>query len=256
MKTWAAIADDFNDGLVLGNGASIAFDQRFSYGSLRETAQETDLISENVNKVFAHLETDDFEFVLRMLWHASMINQALDIPDSRTTEAYESVREALIKVVGAIHVSYEDVVIDRLPAAAGFMSRFSTVASLNYDLLVYWALMHDNADGTIRFKDCFVNGRFDSDCYRFREPLGENPTPTLIFYPHGNLALAADVHGVETKLQATDNANLLATIFAQWRSGDMAPVFVSEGLPQQKMASIRRSPYLSTVYEDILPDLG
>jgi hypothetical protein len=98
------------------------------------------MITADVQRVFDHLDTADFELVLRMLWHASRINQALEIPDDRTTQAYVSVRDALIGVVHATHVSH-DAVRPRLPAAAAFMSRFSTVLSLSYDLLVYWAIL-------------------------------------------------------------------------------------------------------------------
>ena len=39
-------------------------------------------------------------------------------------------------------------------------------------------------------------------------------------------------------------------------STDLHTRFVSEGTAQQKLASIRRSHYLSFVYDHILPDLG
>lgn len=255
VYTWAAIENDFDHGLILGNGASIAFDQRFAYHSLKDSAQDLELISADVQRVFEHLETADFELVLRMLWHASKINQALEVADVRTTQAYESVRDALIEVVRAIHVSHEEV-HDRLAAAATFMSRFSTVISLSYDVLVYWAILAGNEDAPNRFKDCFVNGEFQQDWQRFRKPYGVNRRATLVVYPHGNLALAADLPGGEFKIRTAPGAGLLDTVFDRWRAGETTPVFVSEGTSEQKRAAIRRSPYLSTVYEEVLPDLG
>lgn len=254
MQAWADIEHRYTDGLVLGNGASMAFDGRFGYASLLDSAQQAGLVDANVNKVFQHLKTADFELVLRMLWHASMINEALGVEDDRTTKAYEAVRDSLITVVGMIHVPYDEVA-GRLLEAARFMRRFSTVASLNYDLLVYWAMMAGMADGLVHFKDCFNAGPLDDDWERFRYPLPGQPVPTLVFYPHGNLVLASDTWGSERKIHAAD-ADLLAAIFARWESGEMAPVFVSEGTPEQKMASIRRSAYLSTVYDRVLPRLG
>jgi uncharacterized protein DUF4917 len=123
---WKGIEADFSHGLILGNGASIAFDSRFAYQSLKAKATELGLITADVQRVFGHLHTSDFELVLRMLWHASKINQALEIPDVRTTQAYEAVRDGLIEVVRAIHVPYDEV-RDHLARAATFMSRFSTV---------------------------------------------------------------------------------------------------------------------------------
>src|SRR6266852_59406 len=98
---WKAIEADFDYGLILGNGASIAFDPRFAYYSLKDKATDQGVITADVQRVFDHLHTADFELVLRMLWHASKINLALEIPDVRTTQAYEAVRDALIEVVRA-----------------------------------------------------------------------------------------------------------------------------------------------------------
>ena len=81
---WKALQADFGHGLILGNGASIAFDPRFEYQSLKDRATELSLFTADVKLVFDHLQTDDFELVLRMLWHASRINEALKIADVRT----------------------------------------------------------------------------------------------------------------------------------------------------------------------------
>ncbi len=250
---WKAIESSFSSGLVLGNGSSIAFDRRFAYGSLKGLAVEEGLITADVDKVFRHLDSDDFELVMRMLWHASQINQALEVEDPRTSAAYSSVRDALIAVVQAVHVPY-GAVSDRLPLAADFMSRFSTVVSLSYDLLVYWAILSANDERANRFKDCFIRGQFNQDWQWLRQPYRSNWASTLVFYPHGNLALAATLSGAEFKIQV-DGGALLETVFDRWRE-DATPLFVSEGTSEQKRAAIRRSPYLSAVYDEVLPELG
>ncbi len=252
---WSALEADFNEGLILGNGASIAFDGRFAYGSLKDEAAAGGLIAADVGLVFEHLGTSDFELVMRMLWHASQINQALVIPDARTTAAYESVRDALIAVIRAVHVPYAEVQ-DRLAAAAAFMGRFSTVASLSYDLLVYWAVLVANETAPNRIKDCFLSGDFQRDWSWMRRPFQGNTKTTLVFYPHGSLALASDIAGKETKIQADDGADLLLTIFDRWRNGDAMPLFVSEGTSPQKQSAIDRSRYLSAVHREVLPTLG
>jgi len=40
LKNWSDIANEFQDTLVLGNGASISIDQRFDYRSLLQKARE------------------------------------------------------------------------------------------------------------------------------------------------------------------------------------------------------------------------
>jgi len=256
MDKWVEIADNFSDGLVLGNGASIAFDKGFGYTTLLERAGQAKLIRPDVRRVFEHFDTVDFELVLRMLWHANQINQALSITEPRTAGAYRNVREALVGVVRDIHAGYDEVA-DRLLPTATFMSRFKTVASLNYDVLVYWAMLVGNeADQVHAFKDCFVDSghRFRHDWVSMRENISPATSSTIVAYPHGNLALAVDIFGDECKLVA-DHGALLDKIFEEWASDQYTPVFVCEGTSEQKLAAIRRSPYLFTVYDEILPSM-
>jgi phosphoheptose isomerase len=49
---------------------------------------------------------------------------------------------------------------------------------------------------------------------------------------------------------------LLDTITRRWSFWHHVPVFVSEGTSHQKVAAIRRSHYLTNVYEKALPALG
>ena len=78
----------------------------------------------------------------------------------------------------------------------------------------------------------------------------------MVFYPHGSLAVARDYLGDETKLAVGAGGDLLDTITRRWVSGRYVPVFVSEGTSQQKVAAIRRSHYLTNVYEEVLSALG
>lgn len=79
-----------------------------------------------------------------------------------------------------------------------------------------------------------------------------------MFYPHGSISVARDYIGDETKIAVSTDAtgNLLETITRKWLSGHYVSVFVSEGASQQKVAAIRRSHYLTNVYEEVLPALG
>jgi hypothetical protein len=197
--------------LVLGNGASIAAHNAFNYQSLRIKAKDDRRLTPNVSKIFEHLKTDDFELVLKMLWHTSRINQALEIDNSIPDAAYSKIKEALIETVRAAHVSYEDIQ-HLLKPMSKFMSRFETVVSLNYDLLVYWAIMAGNEekDGH-QFKDCFVNEQqFRYDGWQeLRKPLESYNNSTLVFYPHGNLCLETDDTNSDRKIQRQKYNNLL-----------------------------------------------
>lgn len=254
IEDWSTIADDFSEGLVLGNGASIALDKRFAYQSLLEEAKNRQFIKQDVQSIFDHLHTKDFEYVLRMLRYTSRINRALKIEDAKTQKAYQILRTALLRTVHYVHPDHAEI-SNHLPQIAKFMKRFETVVSLNYDLLVYWTMLCGNNIHKNQFKDCFIDGEFDSNWERYRKPYGNTAHSTLVFYPHGNLALATDLNGRETKLTAS-SSDLLKTVTSEWESKEYTPLFVSEGTSKQKVATINRSYYLKTVHDLVLPKLG
>src|SRR3990172_1077555 len=237
---WQRIATRYTGrsaALILGNGASIAVDPRFDYASLLKEAQKNDLISENLKKIFRHLRTKDFELVLRMLWHSSRINKSLSINENKTLQAYRNLRNALINTIRQIHPAHEDV-SDRLLNIAEFMKQFATIISLNYDFIVYWTMLMANHQwNKTWFKDCFISGIFDYDWQRYKKPIGDAESATLVFYPHGNVSLAIDKYGEEIKLARDEDESwdLLETIFNQWKSDKFIPLFVSEGTSKQKL---------------------
>ncbi|MBV6690055.1 DUF4917 family protein [Xanthomonas euvesicatoria pv. physalidis] len=252
IQQWLDIASDFRGTLMLGNGASIAVSPKFSYGSLLGHARSSKLLADDVERLFHFFKTTDFELVLRIVWQASNVNQSLEIADSRTHEAYVGVRDCLIQSVQSIHPEF-DQVRGHLPAIYQFLKHFDTVASLNYDLIVYWASMYGyQQDDQHAIKDCFGGGGlFQDDWRRLRTPIGQQRSTTLLFYPHGNLALCRDRVEQEFKMYRND-ADLLQSILTYWRSEQVVPLFVSEGISEKKVTAIKNSYYLSTVYREVL----
>jgi hypothetical protein len=254
IHQWSELEPDFTHGIILGNGASRSVSSTFSYSSLYDWASKKNLFTPNVTKVFKHLNTKDFELVLRILWHASHVNQALRVEEKVTDNVYKQVRSALVKAVRDTHVTY-DIAKPFLCRIGEFLKKFSTVVSLNYDLIVYWTMLASNQEHGQWFKDCFLDGEFITDWKKLRHPYGKARGSTLVFYPHGSLALVSDLNGLETKIQTNDSSTLLETVVAKWESGKYSPVFVSEGTSKQKVAAIARSSYLNTVYQSVIPSL-
>ncbi|MFT9161630.1 MAG: DUF4917 family protein [Acetobacter sp.] len=254
IYSWPDISSKYYGGtIILGNGSSVAVSPCFGYSSLLENAQEKCLLTEDVYRLFNFFSTYDFELILRLVWQASNINNALSIPDNRTHNAYLNVRESLIKAVRDVHPEYITI-INQLPSMYKFLKSFNTVFSLNYDLLVYWTITYGfNIDDGHRFKDCFLNGGvFHDDWKKFYEPYNYHErSNTLVFYPHGNLALCRNLIEQEIKIHARDSS-LLESILNNWRTEQYVPLFVSEGTMEQKITSIQSSYYLSTVYREIL----
>jgi len=256
IYSWLDIAKYYsNGGLILGNGASMALDaEHFSYKSILDKARNLGHITPALTEVFKLLDTSDFEHVLQGLWQTKYINEALGVSNPKITEAYNDIKYALIETVRSIHenVPY-DTVLEPLKVASDFMSQFKTVLSLNYDVLAYWSILIGNDQLGKHFSDCFVDKKFQHNWENFRNYYG-----TLIFYPHGNLILGRDLDGVEYKIHTEDTEmrrKLVAAIIQIWDSGKLAPVFVSEGYSEKKLVTIDRSPYLSTVYRQIIPKI-
>jgi hypothetical protein len=253
IDAWASLRDANWQTLLLGNGASIAIHNEFAYPTLHSVADAKGLLATTA-PIFAKLGTTDFEHVLLACWYAEHVNVALGTPSADISAAYAEVRTALIQAVHSVHPVHADVAAD-LQRAGTFASSFPTVVSLNYDLTLYWAMLLFNAANGSWFKDAFHHGEFQTDWGYLRRPLPPATGATLVFYPHGSLSVARDYIGDETKI-AVAAGDLLETITHRWSSGHYVPVFVSEGTSKEKVASIRRSHYLTNVYEEVLPELG
>ena len=253
IDVWASLRDANWQTLMLGNGASIAIHNEFAYPTLHSVADAKGLLATTA-PIFAKLGTTDFEHVLLACWYAEHVNVALGTPSADISAAYAEVRTALIQAVHSVHPVHADVAAD-LQRAGTFASSFPTVVSLNYDLTLYWAMLLFNAANGSWFKDAFHHGEFQTNWGYLRRPLPPATGATLVFYPHGSLSVARDYIGDETKI-AVAAGDLLETITHRWSSGHYVPVFVSEGTSKEKVASIRRSHYLTNVYEEVLPELG
>ncbi len=257
LHNWQDIADEFDEALLIGNGASIAVHAGFAYASLLEESRRLGLITPSVDGVFQEFATSDFEYILNVVWHANQVNRALSVREYITKRVYNATRNTLIGVVRAIH-PVQNTVLPTLQRAAPFLRHFSIIVSLNYDLLLYWAILLANADRpSITFKDCFIDGRFDYDWERYQEPIGHQTKSIPVFYAHGNLTLATNQVGEELKvISGASGQYLLSRIVQMWRSRELAPLFISEGTSEQKLAAIRRSRYLGRVFDSVLPLVG
>ena len=257
IYNWADISENFNDSILIGNGASISIDEGFAYGSLRQHAIDNGLMIDDVQRLFEFFETDDFELILRLVWQASKVNTALRIADGSTRNAYQHVRDCLIRAVRSIHPEYHDVE-DQFPTIAAFLQPYKTILSLNYDLTLYWIIMFSNREfNGHRFKDCILHGEFDEDWQRFRDSINQFDRETsLVFYPHGSLVFARNIVEYELKLMSRAGNDLLRSILDGWESEVYIPLFVSEGTSKQKISAIHNSHYLNTIYREVLPSLS
>ena len=248
-----------NATLILGNGASMAVSSSFSYTNLFGKACNDSILNQTSKNLFETLQTTDFELVMNKLRQAYIINEVLQLDsDNVALHTYDNIRQSLIKTIKEIHVQYADAIF-QIDNIRKFLEKFKTVISLNYDLLIYWAIMASNDRKPYKMKDCFTNHidgnlGFEYDIEKLREPYNGGPDPTLVFYPHGNLILASNENNDELKIRINNNTNLFDAIGEKWKQ-KYVPLFVSEGSSEQKLKAIRRSTYLNFVYENVLSRL-
>ncbi len=181
--------------------------------------RDKSLFDDDVSKLFAKFETDDFEKVLRFVWHAKLVNKFLDVNDTATDKAYENIKQALISVVKEVHCLHclHCDIADELPRLYRFTKQFRTIVSLNYDLILYWVRMYGESlqDGHT-FKDGFKNG---GDIYWDWESLKhpyylepEQKDITRTFYQHGNLSIFRFANDIERKVKRRSNSDLLEIV--------------------------------------------
>ncbi|MGR0305984.1 DUF4917 family protein [Acinetobacter beijerinckii] len=254
IYTWEEIKANFeNSSLILGNGASIAIDNDFNYSNLYDYCIKKEYITEELVEVFSKFETNDFEFVLKLLWHSNFVNNKLGIEDTLTRTTYEKLQAALINAVRDLHPQYDE----NIPLSSyNFIKKFHTIVTLNYDLILYWIMMYGNSLGnTHNFKDCFNQTTFVDQWKAYRTPIYNQKEVSLCFFPHGNLSLVTNISNETFKISGRDGQNLINTITGTWAKGLKNPLFVSEGDSSEKLRTIQSNQYLSTVYNEVLPSL-
>jgi uncharacterized protein DUF4917 len=158
LEHWNSIEERNNwTGLLVGNGASRAIWNGFSYDSLYDKARSniTHPLSQADTTIFESMKSTDFERILAALWTTEVVCKALERHKTvdRVHERYESIQTALIEAVHAVHVPWSELsrvnVLSKIESA---LQQYESVYSTNYDLLLYWAIMIDDDP---KFKDYF-----------------------------------------------------------------------------------------------------
>lgn len=250
VKEWNAVSELFTGSLLLGNGSSIAIDPNFNYSNLFSNAK----LPENVKNIFDSFHSQDFEYILRKFTQATVINNIFNINCNDIHIAHSQVKKTLINTVKGIHPCI-DKVRDKINNCANFIKQFDTIFSLNYDIMLYWAIMQVNDNHPYPlFKDCFNRSSFYEDFEEYREYRGNRSN--LVFYPHGNLILAKNENDEELKLSIQGDNHLIDQISQNWDDHNYSPLFISEGTSEEKLKTIRSSNYLTRIYHEAIPTIN
>lgn len=250
--------------LLLGNGFSIACNPTiFTYGSLYEQAKETHFEDiPEAAKLFEVFDTKDFEVVIRALENASktlpvFTTKGTTITDKMQQQA-EELKTALVRTIADNHPDIPNQVAEeRFWACRRFLAYFlngendGRVYTLNYDLLLYWAALHDDPEEeelALSVNDGFGRDEdeYDTDYVTWQ---GENNArDQRLHYLHGAIHLFDAGSELKKYTWVNTGVPLLDQARAAMGQG-MFPLFVAEGTSQQKLAKIKHSAYLYHSYK-------
>lgn len=229
--------------LLVGNGFSSRY---FSYANLLSASNLRAGVP--VRELFDALGTVDFELVVRTLENARDVERVYG-EHGRANQFHDDaliVREALVRAVNNTHPLHRQVLGPGYTSSATFLSEFSTVFTLNYDLLLYWVNLEK---GLLR--DGFGLGGIRSP---FIGPFREDAFCSL-YNLHGGLHLFDD--GAGGVVKALDGGRgVVATITDTIGRLGRFPVYVAEGTSAGKMARINSNHYLRHCYNALRRNLA
>jgi hypothetical protein len=236
--------------VLLGNGFSRACqDDIFAYGALFNQANFEGL-SPAARNAFSALNTTDFEVVIRALKQAALLAAvyAENNPElsQRLNGDADGLRELLATTIAASHPDRPaDIPSERYAACRRFLSSFKGIYTVNYDLLLYWALMQEEVEPQIEFDDGFrepEDGPAEYVTWDVQKTDKQN-----IFYLHGGLHIF-DAGPELLKFTWCNTGIALIDQIRQALATNRFPLFVAEGGYDSKLDRIQHSGFLNRAY--------
>lgn len=246
LRDWSEISADGWSAILVGNGLSVNLSRYFAYQSLYEEAKPRrgrGGLSDEDRAVFKAFETTNFEVVLAKLRDAITMAEVLGRQPGPYRRRFRSVQDALGEAVRRVHLEWSEVPDETLAAIKAELRSYSAVFSTSYDLILYWAIGHDEDYG--RFRDCFWSNGCEFDPKDAKVKGGGRP----VYYMHGALHLIVQGSGVTRKLTQEDG-RLLDQFGKPIKDDDEArPLLISEATAREKLRGIEGNDYLAHVYD-------
>lgn len=241
--------------LVLGNGFSIACKPDiFHYGSLYAQADFSKVPS--AKQVFETLGTQDFEAVIEALETSAKLLPLYEAAGAtrHTMQAHASaLKEVLVETIAANHPATPgDIPEEKFWACRRFLANFVSgtggqIFSLNYDLLLYWTLMHEDMPFgepiILQKNDGFGNDEDDPDADYVVWQGETRAHDACVHFLHGALHLFDSGSELKKYTWIRKGIPLIEQIRSALHAGAF-PLFVAEGTSIQKKNKIRHNAYL------------
>lgn len=236
--------------VLLGNGFSRACrNDIFAYDALFDRANFEGL-SPTVHAAFTALGTTDFEVVMRALRQCASIAEIYSTHDGAVAQRMladaGALRDLLARTIAVSHPDRPTAISDeQYRACRIFLSHFKDMYTVNYDLLLYWALMQEQLEPPIRFDDGFRqpdDGPAEYVTWDVQKTGSQN-----VHYLHGGL----HIFDAGPELQKFTWCNTGIALIDQIRRAletNRYPLFVAEGTAESKLDRIQHSGLLNRAY--------
>lgn len=238
--------------LLLGNGFSRACrNDIFSYVSLFDRADFGALPL--AQQAFEILGTTDFEAVMRALQAASKLVELYGGDQhlaARIEQDAIALREVMVQAIAENHPDHPAEITDeQYRACREFLSNFESFYTLNYDLLLYWALMHTEIEPEVKCDDGFRTPDEGEAEYVTWEP--EKAIKQVVHYLHGGLHIFDERGEVQKYTWSQTGIRLIEQIRSAL-SQNKFPIIVAEGETAQKEERIWHSGFLHKAYRSFV----
>jgi hypothetical protein len=234
--------------LLLGNGYSISWRPNvFRYESLYDKADFKKL-NPQIQTLFEKLKTKDFEIVMKSLYTTANVLKIYQPKEKKLISKLEKdaseLKNLLVNTISKNHPENPSEISESEYFTSNlFLDNFKNIYTLNYDLLLYWTIMHYNSQTEkVRYDDGFRtpdNGKVEYVTWDVEKTDKQN-----IFYLHG----ALHIFDEGSELQKYTWVNTGIKLIEQIRGAlekNYFPLFVSEGTSKEKKERIVHSNYLS-----------
>jgi len=232
------LSDGETPSILIANGFSQAWDENiFNYANILDAASFGTRDKE-IRGLFKLSETYDFETIMRQLVSAQIVLESYGGDPTliqQIKDDQETLKTSLVTAIAKNHPYLPNEVTDlQYIAVRKFLSKFQNIFSLNYDLLLYWAINKFNLDPK--------NYKVD-DGFRYPTFWNVSIKSQNLFFLHGGLHIFDEETSIRKHACTEDGLTIIDQVSSNLNNHKF-PLFVSEPTAQNKKIKIEHNPYL------------